>query len=41
MLILSMDVLMVEQMAKDILLKALLMLSGFGTPSDCSHDGLI
>ena len=32
---------MADLMVKDALLKALLMRSGFGAPSDCSHDGLI
>ena len=32
---------MVNLMVKDALLKALLILSGFGTPYDRSHDGLI
>ena len=41
MAILSMELLMVDLMVKDTLLKALLMRSGLGSPSDRSHDGLI
>ena len=41
MTILSMELLMSYLMVKDALLKALLMRSGFGAPSDRSHDGLI
>ena len=41
MVISSMGFLMVDLMVKDALLKALLMRSGFGAPSDRSHDGLI
>ena len=36
-----MEVLMADLMVEDSLLKALLMRSGFGAPSDRSHDGLI
>ena len=41
MVILSMVLLMVDLMVKDALMKVELIRSGFGTPSDCSHDGLI
>ena len=41
MVISSMGFLMVDLMVKDALLKDLLMHSGFGSPSDRSHDGLI
>ena len=41
MAILSMEVLMADLMVEDALLKALLMCSGFGTPSDHSHDDMI
>ena len=36
-----MELLMADLMVKDALLKALLMRSGFGTPSNRSHDGVI
>ena len=41
MVILSMEVLMEDLMVEDALLKALLMCSSFGAPSDYSHDSLI
>ena len=41
MAILSMVLLMADLMVKDILMKADLIRSGFGAPSDYSHDGLI
>ena len=41
MAILSMVLLMADLMVKNALMKADLIRSGFGTPSDCSHDGLI
>ena len=41
MVILSMELLMAYLMVKDALLKALLMHSGFGAPSNRIHDGLI
>ena len=41
MAILLMEALMAELMAKDSLLKALLMRYVFGAPSDYSRDGLI
>ena len=39
--ILSMELLMVDLMVKDALLKAILMCYGFGTAFIHSHDGLI
>ena len=41
MAILSMVLLMADLLAKDAPMKADLMSSSFGTPFDCSHDGLI
>ena len=36
-----MELLMADLMVKDALLKVVLMCSGFGAPSDRSHDDLI
>ena len=41
MAILSMKVLMVEMMVQDGQLRSCLMHSGFGAPSECSHEGMI